>query len=73
MKKMIEITGTFSILPHHVTAVRYVDEDSCNIFVTGQSATEGFLVPRSAEDVIEDINEALKLESPKEDHRHVQR
>lgn len=63
MKKLIEVTEGLYILPHHVSAVRMVDEDSCTVWLGGQSAvTDGFLVNRPAEEIADEINDALEAE-----------
>lgn len=59
-RELLQLTDDLAICVHHVAAVRRTDEDSCAIYMVGQSAIDGsFLVQRDFESVIEEINERL--------------
>lgn len=64
MKKLIQLTADLAILPHHISAVQHVNDDSCRVFMTGQPATDtaGFLVSLPCDVVLDEINDALKQE-----------
>jgi len=57
---MIELADGIFIAPEHVVAVKKIDDGQCALFFIGQSAVDGgFLLPYSAEEVSEAINDAL--------------
>jgi hypothetical protein len=56
---LIELYEGFFINPEQVAVVKAVDEGQCALFTAGQSAVdEGFLVPYSAQEVFEQLNDA---------------
>lgn len=65
MKKLIQLTADLAILPHDVFAVQRsgLDEAECVVFSTGQSTTDGFKVDRDIEDVVDEVNAALRQEA----------
>lgn len=57
---MIEIKPGLFVHACHVAAVKEIDEESCTVFMIGQSATDGgFLVERPALEVATDVAETL--------------
>jgi hypothetical protein len=60
--KMIEIVDGLFIAPEHVIAVKAAGdgEKRCTIYLSGQSALDGFVVDYDAEDVAEEVAEALE-------------
>jgi hypothetical protein len=52
------------VIPHCVAAVKRsgLEDDACTIFIKGQSALDGFLVKMSAEDVVDELEDAMKGE-----------
>lgn len=65
MTLMIEIVEGLFIQPHKVIAVKAspLEEDHCTIFMSGHSAVDGgFVVDRSAEDVVDEIDRSLSEE-----------
>ncbi len=64
MKQLLALTDDLAILPHHISAVRRVDDDQCAVYLVGQSAIDGsFLVDRDFDDVVEEINDGLAREA----------
>jgi hypothetical protein len=61
MSLLIELEDGTWIQPRRVTAVRQssLDKKKCVVFVSGQSATEGFLIDESVDDVVDKINDSL--------------
>ena len=58
---MIEIAEGVWIDPRHIAVVKRVGEDKCALFTPGQSAVyEGFLIERSAEEVVDEIEWAME-------------
>ena len=63
---MIELAEGLWIAPENVGMVKKVDESSCLLFLVGQSALEGHLLPYSAEDVTQAINDCFEEEDENE-------
>jgi hypothetical protein len=57
---MIEIQPDFFVQPCHIVAVKKIDNDKCTVYLTGQSALEGFTVERSAVELADEVDEALE-------------
>jgi len=58
---LIELYEGFFVDPDFVAVVKATSEDECALFTPGQSAVaEGFAIPFSAEDVVEQLNEATE-------------
>ncbi len=57
---MIQISEGIWVAPEHVTVVKYVDLEKCSMWVTGQSALEGFLIPIPAMEAVSRIAYALE-------------
>lgn len=64
-RQLIEIESGLFVQPSKVTAVKAspLEDESCTVFLSGQSSQDGFVVSRDAEDVIDEINDALDSES----------
>jgi hypothetical protein len=56
---MIEIYNGFFVNPWKVTVVKAIDTDKCILYVSGQSALDGFVVDKNALEVATDIVEAM--------------
>ena len=54
---MIELAEGLYVAPEHVAMIKSVDEDSCLLFTVGQSALEGHLLPYSASEVAEAVDD----------------
>jgi hypothetical protein len=64
MKKLIHLTLDLAILPHHISAIKYIDEEHCAIFMVGQYAIDGsFLVDIPMKEAMEMVNDALEEEA----------
>jgi hypothetical protein len=57
--EMIELAEGLWVSPEHVTMVKHVDENKCLLFLVGQSALEGHILPYAASEVAEAINDEL--------------
>ena len=58
---MIEIIEGVWVDPRHVAVVKRVGDDKCALFTSGQSAVDGgFLIERSAEEVVDEIEWAME-------------
>ena len=58
---LIELTEGFFVDPDLVAVVKATGKKQCALFTAGQSAVdEGFTVPYSAEEVVEQLNDAVK-------------
>lgn len=64
---MIEIYDGFFVNPWKVTVVKATEEDKCVLYVSGQSALDGFVVNRPALEVATDIVEAMREDQERED------
>ena len=60
-REFLQLDDDLFVIPHCVAAVKRsgLEEDSCTIFIKGQSALDGFLVKMSAEDVVKELEESL--------------
>lgn len=68
MKRIIDISEDLAVLARNVAAVKKIDDESCAVFLVGQSAVDGgFLVARPWEDVIEELNKELEDEDLREE------
>ena len=64
MKRIIDISEDLAVLAQNVAAVKRIGDESCAVFLVGQSAVDGgFLVARSWDDVIEELNSELADEN----------
>ena len=57
---MIELAEGIWINSEAVTMIKAIDEKSCALWVTGQSALDGFVLEYPAGEVAEVINDALE-------------
>jgi hypothetical protein len=59
MREFLQLDDNLFVLPSEVAAVKRsgINEDSCVVFLKGQSALEGFVVNSSAEDVVSDLED----------------
>lgn len=60
--KLLQLTADLAVQPRKVAAIKRssLDEDSCVVFMSGQSATDGgFVVERAFEDVVDEVDAAL--------------
>lgn len=64
---MIEIYDGFFVNPWKVTVVKAAGEDKCVLYVSGQSALDGFVVDRPALEVATDIVEAMQEDEKTDD------
>ena len=66
---MIEITDGLFIAPEHVIAVKAASdgEQRCTIYLSGQSALDGFVVDYYADEVAEEVAESLEDDDSDED------
>ncbi len=55
---MIELIEGFWIDPWDVKAIKTIDEKSCTLWVSGQSATDGFVIPYPPEEVVQAVLDA---------------
>jgi hypothetical protein len=59
--RLIDISPDLAVAAKHVAAVRRLDDDSCVVFMVGQSAVDGgFKVERPWDEVISDVNDELE-------------
>jgi len=57
---LIELAEGFFVDPELVAVVKVTDKDECALFTVGQSAMDGgFHLDYSAQEVVEQVNEAL--------------
>ena len=54
---MIELAEGIFINPEHVSMVKHIDENQCQLFFVGQSALEGFVLPYAASQVAEALDD----------------
>jgi hypothetical protein len=64
---VIELVDGFWVDPLSVTVVKAINEKSCAIWTTGQSALEGHILDYPAADVVEAIEDACNEPSDEED------
>jgi hypothetical protein len=64
MREFLQLDDDLFVIPHCVAAVKRsgLEDDACTIFIKGQSALDGFLVKMSAEDVVDELEDAMKGE-----------
>jgi len=58
---MIEMMKDDFIAPEHIARVKKIDDDTCNVWLVGQSALEPHVVNCSARDFANAVNDELKL------------
>jgi hypothetical protein len=56
---MIEIDDGFYVNPFEVSAIKTAGKDKCVLYLSGQSALEGFVIERDALEAATDILEAM--------------
>jgi hypothetical protein len=63
-REFIQFGEDLFIMPGHVAAVKRssLQDEHCTIIMKGMSAQDGFVVDQKAEDVVEEIEEALAEE-----------
>jgi hypothetical protein len=69
-RSLIEIDDGLFIQPWKVVAVKRSaldEEEACTVFLSGQSAQDGFIVERDADEVVGEINDALGAEEGNEE------
>jgi hypothetical protein len=58
--RLIDISPDLAVAAQHVAAVKKINEESCAVFLVGQSAVDGgFLVSEPWDRVVGDINDEL--------------
>lgn len=50
---MIELVEGFWVVPEDIKVVKRISDDKCALWVTGQSAMDGFVLDYSAEDIVD--------------------
>ena len=64
---MIELVEGLWLDPWAVTMIKKIEDGKCSLWVTGQSALEGFVLDYDAAEVAEAVNDA-RNESDDDDH-----
>ncbi len=64
---MIELVEGFWCDPWEVTVVKAINKKSCALWVSGQSAMDGFVLDYPAEEVVEAIDDARAEEDDEEE------
>lgn len=64
---MIELVDGFWVDPFSVTVVKAINDNSCAIWTTGQSALEGHVLDYPAGDVVQAIEDACEDSSEEDD------
>lgn len=59
---MIELVEGFWVFPDDIKAIKRISKKSCSVWVTGQSATDGFVLNCPAEDVLEALGYSVSDE-----------
>lgn len=59
---MIEMMEDDFVAPEQIARVKKIDDDTCNVWLAGQSALEPSVVKASAREFANAVNEALGLE-----------
>ena len=59
---MIEMMKDDFVAPEEIARVKKIDDDTCNVWLAGQSALEPAVVDCSAREFANAVNEALGLE-----------
>jgi hypothetical protein len=64
MREFLQLDDDLFVIPHCVAAVKRsgLEDDACTVFIKGQSALDGFLVKMKAEDVVGELEDAMKDE-----------
>ena len=52
---MIELVEGFWVDPFEVKIVKKIDEKSCTLYVTGEGAMDGHVLPYPAEEVVDAV------------------
>lgn len=65
---MIELIENFWCDPFSVTVVKAISENKCALWVTGQSAMDGFVLDYSAAEVVQAIEDAKQESEEIEDN-----
>ena len=55
---MIELLEGFWVDPFSVAVIKAIDESSCSLWVTGQSAMDGFVLSYPAQEVVDAVLDA---------------
>ena len=58
---MIEILKDDFFAPEHIARIKKIDDESCNVWLAGQSAMEPHVVDCPAREFANVVNEALDL------------
>lgn len=60
-RELIALTDDLAVRPDIIVAVKRsaLEPDRCTVFLAGQSAQDGFVIERDADELIEEISEAL--------------
>ena len=63
-REFLQLDDDLFVIPHCVAAVKRsgLEDETCTVFIKGQSALDGFLVKMKAEDVVREIEESLAAE-----------
>ena len=64
MREFLQLDDDLFVIPHCVAAVKRsgLEDETCTVFIKGQSALDGFLVKMKAEDVVDELEDAMKGE-----------
>jgi len=52
---MIELVEGFWVVPDDIKAVKHISTDKCAVWLTGQSATENFVLDCPAEEILDQL------------------
>ena len=72
--RMLQLTADLAVQPRKVAAVKRssLNEEHCTVFLSGQSATDGgFVVERTFEDVLDEVDRGLVGELDDEDGNQI--
>ena len=60
-REFLQLDDDLFVIPHCVAAVKRsgLEDETCTVFIKGQSALDGFLVKMKAEDVVKELEESL--------------
>jgi hypothetical protein len=63
-REFLQLDENLFVMPGAVAAVKRssLEDEACTIFLKGQSSQDGFVVQAKAEDVVDDLEEALAAE-----------
>jgi hypothetical protein len=59
---VIELVEGFFVDPHAVTVIKAIPDSKCALWVTGQSALDGFVLDYPADEVAEAVADACEPE-----------